>query len=294
MQERCTRCKPEFCTYPQHVQYASANHPFVLGSKDAFCEGLFHVFPAPEFQIKQHGSLSGCDRDNCRVSAMTLVVMCGNIIARFTNCNRKHAEEFMVCDKKLFYYVRTFKPKAMVMFMKHHPCNRSSGNARRYPDGYLFNNQADKKSCTLQIIRYYNEVLKPNGVQLLIKTSFLYKANWKFAVRDDDKQTVANSLAGLELMMDAGIKFSAMLPRDWILMANLCNEPIPLTILLSESRLKADRGIQAFLDNVLLQKRNTLDSNDEEVEQNNNETSEVAIQSSPFKASNTNKRYKMA
>ena len=130
-EQRCMRCQPEFCTYPEHVKYATLEDPLILGTKEQMCESLWHVLPAPEFGLTAHGSLTGEPRDNCRVSAMTLVVMCGKLIARFTNCNRKHAEEFLVSDKRFYHHVRTFKPKAMVFFMKHHPCHHSSGNARR-------------------------------------------------------------------------------------------------------------------------------------------------------------------
>jgi len=247
MVERCQRCNPEFCTYPEHVQYATVNNKQILGSKDSLCEGIFHVFPAPEFAIKEHGSLTGRVHDNCRPYAMTLVAICGELIGRFTNCNRKHAEEFLVSDKRMYNHVRTFKPKAMVLFMKHHPCHHSSGNARRYPNGYVFNGQSDLKSCTMQMIRYYREVLQPNGVELWIKVAWLYKAFWKHATRDDDKQTVENSLTGLKMMLEAGIRFLAMEPHDWIILAGMCNEPISLPILLSPARLTVDNGIKKFL-----------------------------------------------
>ncbi len=250
MDARCERCNPEYCTYPEHVCYSSPQNKHILGTKDALCEGIFHVFPAPEFHIKTHGSLTGRIHDNCRPYAMTLVVMCGDLIARFTNCNRKHAEEFLVCDKRMFHHIRTFKPKAMVLFMKHHPCHHSSGNARRYPNGYVFNGVGDSKSCALQMIRYYHEVLQPNGVALVIKVAWLYKAFWKNATRDDDKQTVANSLEGLEMMLEAGIRFQAMQPHDWIILANMCTEPIALPVLLSPARLTVDKGIGMFLNEV--------------------------------------------
>ncbi len=261
MLSRCERCNPEFCTYPEHVCYASSENRQILGSKDSLCEGVFHVFPAPEFAIEKHGSLSGRIHDNCRPYAMTLVVMCGNITARFTNCNRKHAEEFLVCDKRIYHHVRTFKPKAMVMFMKHHPCHHSSGNARRYPQGYAFNGtKGDPKSCASQMIRYYTEVLRPNGVELVIKVAWLYKAFWQHATREDDKITVKNSLEGLEMMLEAGIRFSAMQPHDWIILANMCTEPIALTSLLSPARLTVDKGIANYLNEVQIRLQKAQDN----------------------------------
>jgi len=241
----CTKCDIQYCTYPEHELFQTSES--LLGSKDAMCEGLFHVFPAPEFNILLHGSLSGEEHDSCRPYAMTLVAFCGSLVARFTNCNRKHAEEFLVTNKKLYYYIRTHRPKTLVLFMKHHPCHHSSGNHRRYPEGYLFQGQADVRSCALKIIRYVNEVLRPNGVTLHIHVSWLYKAFWQQAVREDDKCTVRNSLEGLTLMQKAGIQFHAMKPHHWIMLANMCNEPIPLQQLLQSSRLTADKGVNDFL-----------------------------------------------
>jgi hypothetical protein len=248
--ERCERCSPEFCTYPEHVQYASSTNKQILGTKDALCEGMYHVFPAPEFYITQHGSLTGRAHDNCRPYAMTMVAVCGDLVGRFTNCDRKHAEEFLVSDSRMYHHIRSFRPKAMVLFMKHHPCHHSSGNARRHPNGYLFEGKADKKSCTMQMIRYFRQVLQPNGVQLVIKVAWLYKAFWQHAIREDDKQTVTNSLHGLELMFRAGIQFSEMRPYDWITLANMCTEPVSLATLLSVSRLTIDKGIGMFLRDV--------------------------------------------
>ncbi len=251
-QQRCMRCDIELATYPQHVYYATDTGQKILGSKMAMCEGIFHVFKAQEFQIPTHASLNGFTRDECKVRAMTLVVVCGNITARFTNCNRKHAEEFFVCEERIKRYVRTFRPKAITMLMKHHPCHHSSGNSKKYADGYLFDGVADKKSCTNAILRYYRECLKPFGTRLIIKVAWLYKAFWAFAERTDDIVTSKNSLKGLELLIEAGIEVEAMLKRDWILLANMCTDKIPLEVLFCEQRMKADFGNKCFLDKVKL------------------------------------------
>lgn len=243
----CTTCNAQYLTYPEHELFATAANPKILGTQEAFCEGLFHVFPSPEFGIERHGCVSGRERDNCRPYAMTLVVICDNLVGRFTNCHRKHAEEFLVTSKPLYNHIRTKRPKALVLFMKHHPCHHSSGNAGRYKQGYLFQGRADTRSCATKIIQYYKQVLEPNNVKLHIVVSWLYKAFWQHAIREDDKLTVKNSLEGLTLMRKAGIQFEAMQPHHWIQLANLCSEPIDLGNLMLASRMVADKCVHNFL-----------------------------------------------
>jgi len=136
------------------------------------------------------------------------------------------------------------------MFLKNHPCHHSSGNAKKYPDGYLFNGKPDPRSCAEKIVRYFEEVLKPNGTALVIHVAWLYKAFWKFATRDDDMCAVNNSKEGLRLMLERGIIIQGMQPHDWLLLANLCDRPIPLKNLFTPARFRADRETQAFITNI--------------------------------------------
>lgn len=152
--------------------------------------------------------------------------------------------------------MRLHKPKGMVMFMKHHPCHFSSGNARVFPEGYLFNGKCDSRSCAEKIIRYYNTVLKPNGTALTIVVAWLYKAFWQFAVREDDKVTAQNSLEGLKLLLQAGITVRGFRPHDWLVLANLSTESIYLKHLFSDSRMRADMETQKFIDKITLEIHN--------------------------------------
>lgn len=224
---------------------------------------MFHVFPAPEFQLHDHGCIDGATRDRCNPQAMTLVVMCGSLLGRFSNCNRKHAEEFLVTNKTFYHYVRQYKPRSMVFFMKNHPCHHSSGNAKRYPDGYLFNGKPDSRSCTDKVIRYFREVLQPNGTSLIIHTAWLYKAFWQFARRADDLCAVNQSKEGLRLLLESGIVVQDMHPHHWILMANLCTTPILLSNLLSPARLRADRLTQEFITKMKDDLRKKMERNKE-------------------------------
>lgn len=155
----------------------------------------------------------------------------------------------------------------MVLFMKNHPCHHSGGNARKYPDGYLFNGKPDPRSCAEKIIRYYHTVLRPNNTQLVIKVAWLYKAFWKFAVREDDKFTVNKSLEGLKLLLSAGIVVQGMKLQDWIILANMCSEPIKLQNLMLESRRIADVNTQKFIDGIIENNNNDETTQEEKEEE---------------------------
>jgi len=114
----------------------------------------------------------------------------------------------------------------------------------------LFNGLPDPRSCTEKVIRYFEEVLQPNGTALIIHTAWLYKAFWQFATREDDKCAVNQSKEGLRLLLEKGIILQDMQPHHWILLANMCNQPIPLSNLMTPARLRADRLTQEFITNL--------------------------------------------
>jgi len=41
------------------------------------------VFPAKEFGLTEHGCIDGNPHDECRPQAMTLVVICDHLVARY-------------------------------------------------------------------------------------------------------------------------------------------------------------------------------------------------------------------
>lgn len=199
---------------------------------------------------------------------MTLIAMCGSFIARFTNCNRKHAEQFMVKDKRLLQYIQQNKPSMLVLFLKHHPCHKSGGNALR-PGSFEF---TDERSCTNLIINFKNTVLKPNGVQLCLRVAWLYKAFWKQATLSHDIQASKNSLEGLQMLFKENIMVEAISKRDWIILANMCNEPINLNLLFSRKRMLADefnaRFLQEQRDLLVKQQQQQLQEDQQQREQN--------------------------
>lgn len=180
---------------------------------------------------------------------MTLVVMTNrNFIARYTNCKSTHAEQFWVQSKSFREHLETKRPSTVHMFMKHHPCHHSSGNARRYPDGYLFNGNSDARSCANLVVGFYNDVLKPNNISLHINVASLYKAFWQNSQREDDRTTSQNSRQGLHLLLRAGICIDRMYIHHWLQLANLCTKPIKIEHILTKHRLTTDEFVQEFIE----------------------------------------------
>jgi hypothetical protein len=48
----CPDCLPEYQTYGgDHIQHWDSHNKHILGNDLQFCEGLFHVFRCPEFDV---------------------------------------------------------------------------------------------------------------------------------------------------------------------------------------------------------------------------------------------------
>lgn len=186
--------------------------------------------------------------DVCRPTALTMVVMVGDLVGRFTNCRGKHAEEFLIHNRQMLDYIVQHRPKQMKLLIKHHPCHHSRGNAKRHKDGAFMQGRPDPKSCTEQLIHFNNTVLRPNGVRLTIAVAWLYKAFWRGCEREDDKLASMNSLEGLRMQLDSGIDVRGIRLNEWILLANMCTEPVYLKHLFQPSRMVADRETQAFIE----------------------------------------------
>ena len=250
-QSKCKECDPSFCTYSTHVQHATKENPLLLEEPDQFCESLFHIFPAPEFGLETHGCISGETKDNCRPQCLVLIAQfiseSSSFLGRYTNCRRQHAEQFMIHDPILLNILKTETSfhGNLTLFMKYQPCHHSSGNARIHPEGYLFKNQCDSRSCTELIITFFKEKLEPIGVSLTIKCASIYKANWEFSKRPDDIATVAKALEGVRMLLKNNILLECVKPCDWVFLASLAQN-INHLHLFSSARLATDNGISKF------------------------------------------------
>jgi hypothetical protein len=251
-QSTCKECDPSFCTYSSHILHSSDKNPYLLETGSQFCESLFHIFPAPEFGLQEHGCISGEKKDNCRPQCLVLIAKFPGFLARYTNCRRTHAEQFMIHDPILHKALKLAKlGDELVMYMKFQPCNHSSGNARIHPEGYLFKNKMDSRSCTELVLKFYLETLKPLGIILTIKTASIYKANWEFSKRPDDVATTEKALEGVRILLKNNINLQSITPADWVFLASLSTNVNHLN-LFSSARLKTDNGIAKFFEKTKL------------------------------------------
>ncbi len=242
----CRNCDPTFCTYGSHVLHASETNQCILEEPAQFCEALFHMFPCREFGLETHGCINGETKDNCRPQSLVLIAQLNDLTARYTNCRRQHAEQFMINDPVMTTRIQSAKPgDILTMYMKFQPCHHSSGNARVHPEGYLFKNKCDTRSCTELVKEFFLKELKPRGIALVIKCASIYKANWEYAVRPDDIATVANALDGVRELMRVGISLHSIQPADWVFLASLASN-IQHVNLFSSARLTTDQGIAKF------------------------------------------------
>lgn len=155
------------------------------------------------------------------MSGKMLVVMTDcNFVARYTGCCRqKHAEKFLIESRHFKRHLDQDKPTKLVIFTKILPC---------------------AKTCVGQIIRFYQEILEPLKIQVIMHVASLYKTIRTGPNEEDD-------LRSLHALMRGGIEVQAFKKKHWMRLASLCSKPILLTNLLSEQRCNMDTFIDSFL-----------------------------------------------
>jgi hypothetical protein len=151
---------------------------------------------------------------------------------RYTSCGSKHPEEFLVGDPVLREALRSGSATdTMMCFMRFQPCHYSTG-------------RHDGLSCSNLLLELNADLLRPRGIQMVIKLTGIHVANWKFAVADEDRRKVHNAQEGMLRLMKSGIELSSMTTDDWERLAKLCLEPVNVWV---EDRLRMDDGIKSFL-----------------------------------------------
>jgi hypothetical protein len=249
--ESCKKCKYAFCSYNNgHVAHECQMKGFLLGTPDQFCEAFYHIFKNPELKSDTHVCIPGKET-KCRAQCPAMVARLQDskgkdiCLIRYTNCYLEHSELFFSKDPLLLKHIEQHDIAKITLMMKYQPCHHSGGNSTRYPEGYLFDGQCDARSCTLILIQFYIDHLKPRKIELIVKPCGIYKAHWEFAEREDDKVTVANAREGIHLLMKAGIKICCVHPSDWEFLSRfITTQPN----LYKEQRLQLDYNIQLFLD----------------------------------------------
>ena len=252
------KCKP-----PAHI-FREASLQNVC-DQHAFCAAFYHVYKQGNYQskfeyeclIKQNNTSKGCRiTDNAGdhllkqpkdVALLAVLQENGEIIwiSSFTNCcqciydmygrkMKKHAEDFLLEDatsnnkNSLGSVLKGFqssdrKSRVLTLYITYQPCHKSAQNSLQ-------------KSCTETVKKFYNELLKPKGVILIIKPTHILKAYWniknKQCISEKEIQTakeVQNAKRGMKILADFQIaengKFAleAMTKYEWYFLARIFN-----------------------------------------------------------------------
>jgi hypothetical protein len=222
-------CHPIYPTEDQHIKQRVKNERF-LGSKGQFCAAFYHVH---QWNHSEHSCL---DDNHCIVAkeakkspkgwyvqARKVVAVVkfedenGDILheARYKNCapEQKHAVDFFKQDienenGELRKLVEANPNGTITLYLTLQPCNKSTiiGGAAFTPP--------DKTSCeTLTAI--VNEILLPRNISLCVKAANTSRLSLTPEDDANDEILRQNAVAGIEMLMQVGVKFSGMTEEDW-------------------------------------------------------------------------------
>ena len=131
--------------------------------------------------------------------------------------------------------------REMVVYITIQPCHESK----------LLSETAGK-SCTNKLIQLYNEVLKPNGIRLIIKVAFLHKAHWFIPNDSATAMEVENAKNGIRLLHSAGVQVYSMEKQDWKDLIRIGQVSLNIDEIYHRNgtRFMMDRFIATFLENI--------------------------------------------
>ena len=202
-------------------------------------------------------------------------------VARYTNCyrgyeNTVHAEQFMIRDERLRAALErangggggggggggssggTGARKRLTCYITQQPCHFSSGREEN-------KDVTANTSCTLRVLRWCREVLRPLRVDLVIKLSRIFRATWEDAsyFEDDEQLEVfgsrsVNAKKGLVMLVnEPGVRVTMFDVDDWGFLLSLCDAyvsqgkgdgtPAPCAPAVIAERVKWDKYFVDFL-----------------------------------------------
>ncbi|XP_031558335.1 uncharacterized protein LOC116294810 [Actinia tenebrosa] len=200
-----------------------------------FCSAFFHV---PEIRFgTQDICRKHCLHPSCiigqqknpksqprTVDALVVIKSGTTEIESFMYTNQpglsttKHAEEFFYEDVKcgrlsntLYVWRSVYECLEICMYITYQPCHFST---RKTPG----------KSCSSQMVKLYEDVLKPMNIKFVIKPTLIYKAYWNPSTANfKTRQEILQAKDGIRKLFAAGIDIQAMEEKDWIFLRNtLC------------------------------------------------------------------------
>ena len=253
-------CCPIYENEYKHIIRRVDEKP-ILGYPYQFCAAFFHTHKrGVGDEVKKHQCL---DESRCIISKRALdegfkvqpktvvaIVKFENnegvkYEAKYTNCvsAQKHAEDFFKDDVEKGELKNKIdeNPKGTItMYLTLPPCNKSVSikGTKGTP--------ADK-SCCDTLKNMYNKTLK-DKIELRIKVTHPYRLSTSEA-KGDDETLRKRAMKGIENLMDADIRFSAMNKEDWDYLSSMTMEPRD-ELGIMKPRVELDQEIERIVEHI--------------------------------------------
>jgi hypothetical protein len=168
---------------PGVVARAHVSDRRLLPSVAALCDAFYHVKDTPEAQIGAQclrvdgGCCSG--KTTCLIARLLSADGEEQFVQLYRNESQTScAEGFLIRDARLMSTVASVSGCTLHIYLTQQPCHYSSSN--------------DDNSCTENLLRWWREVLQPNGVtRVRIAATYPYRTHW------DERHMSENDLAAL-------------------------------------------------------------------------------------------------
>lgn len=180
------------------------------------CDEFLHIDETPEADICQ--TCAECDCCS-RKSVTCIAQLTENQKEVYSNIYKNkiikedvgaiHAEMFVIYDRQL--RDKLAQNQTLVLYLTYQPCHFSGGH-----------HKTNHISCTAALLHFFNKVLAPLNINLVVKISYIYRAHW---VHVDHKYSnmISNAITGLQLLSTfATIK--AIEGEDYDTLYRFCDE----------------------------------------------------------------------
>jgi len=193
---------------PPHLRNTSSD--FITN----VCDEFLHIDDTPEASISKCCVCQNCIRKS--VTCIAQLTEDGNEVYSNVYKNKQsnvtsaiHAEIFMIHDTKLRNSLRN--NQSLTLYLTFQPCHFSGGHYKK-----------NQISCTESIIHFYEKVLSPLNINLVIKFSYIYRAHWIY-VNPKYSDMIYNAMEGLLLLRQCA-KLDVIEESDLHIIYKFCDD----------------------------------------------------------------------
>lgn len=212
------------------------------------CDEYFHIDETPEASVPVFCINSSC----CIRKSVTCIVYLTNRLGDFIYSKvyknkhidesyAVHAEMFMIYDNYLREKLQ--KNQTLTLYLTYQPCHFSGGKIKH-----------SQLSCTKSIEQFYEKILQPLNISLVIKFAYIYRAHWMNAPFRFQNM-IQNAVEGLHILKKCA-KLEIIDKDDWPIIYHHCSEQVKKEWdegkydLLLQERKKLTLFIKSFLENI--------------------------------------------